>query len=119
MLLECKVKATEEEMESCFSFDEVLNIRSYEQISPGLYFVRIRLPECKGIRTTGISNLEKIRKKVIRRCPDSFRVVGDANYANKKTRRIYAPNEFWLHEYANIYGREFGSRVLSIRQMAG
>ena len=119
MVLELKVKATKEEMETCFSFDEVLNIRYYEQISPGLYFVKIRLPECKGIKTTGVSSLDKIRKKVIKKCPENFRVVGDACYANKKIRRIYAPNEFWLNEYANIYGREFGSRVLSIRQMAG
>lgn len=113
MELEFKVKATKEEMEACFRFDEVLNIRFYEKIAPELYLVKIRLPECPGLRTTGVSTLDKIRKRVIKKCPDSFRVVGEAHYV----RRIYAPNEFWLREYADIYGREFGIRLLSVKKI--
>lgn len=112
MEIEIKVKATPKEMLSYFEFDEVLDIRYYEKIDQDVYRVRIRIPECEGFRKDRVCNLDFLKKKIVKFCPNEYGVVGEAVF--EKRRKFYAPNNYWLEEVVKNYASLMGYKVVSI-----
>lgn len=105
MELDLRISASFEEIESVFEFDDVLLIKYYERIGDNVYKVIARIPECDIKLPVGIVPLEKFRNEVIKACPEVFCVVADVKYKNGLSRRIYAPNEYWLREHSLRFGK--------------
>lgn len=104
------------EMDDCFKFDEVLDIRSCKKIADGIYKVIIRLPECE-IKFRGITTLASIKDRVIRACPDFYTIKSRVTFANGTTRIIYANNDYWESEYAKRYAKLNNCKVTKIERL--
>lgn len=115
MEIEAKVRSNPEEIEMYFHADEVLNIRYYELIGANIYKVRIRMCECN-ISVKGITTLKRIKEKVIRACPEHYRIISNVTLKNGIKRRIYACNDYWEEEYAKRFADYMNSEVAKIER---
>lgn len=119
MEIHVKVKVkSHEEMEDCFNFDEILNVRWMEYVGNNIYKVIIRLPECK-INIRGVTTLKRIKEKVLDACATYYTIKNMVTFVNGTTRIIYASNEFWSNEYATICARQQKTKVVSIERLEG
>lgn len=115
MEIEAKVCSTPEEMEEYFDIDEVLNIRHYELVGGRVYKVRIRIVECD-ILVNGLTSLEKIKEKVIKACPEYYRIKSRVTLKNGFDRVIYASNDYWEEEYAKRFADYMKSEIEKIER---
>lgn len=116
MEIDAKVRSSSEAMQQYFDIDEVLNIRQYELVGGCVYKVRIRICECN-ISVKGITTLEKIKEKVIRACPEHYRIESKVTLKNGIERRIYACNDYWEKEYAERFADYMISEVVKIERL--
>lgn len=105
MELRLKISADMNELRSTFEYDEVILIKYYERIRPNVYDVIARLPECSLKPPVNVIPLKKFREKVIKACPDVFRITAEVTFENGVSRKIYAVNEYWIREDAIQYGK--------------
>lgn len=117
MEIEVKVQVeNDKEMNNCFEFDEVLNIRFYEKIGDRLYKAIIRLPECE-IKFRGVTTLKKIKQKVVEARPDLYPIKSKVTFLKEEERIIYAHNDFWENEYIERYAKLNNSKVIKVERL--
>ncbi len=112
--LKIRTKSSEE-MEDCFNFDEVLNIRYFERIGKNTYKVLIRTADCD-LECKGITTLQRVKERVVKGSK-KYPIKSRVTFTDGTNRIIYSSNDYWVNDNAEEIARIKGKEILKIERL--
>lgn len=117
MEINVRIKISQKEMEEIFFYDDVINVRRYEHIGDDVFKVKLRIPECNMKDSRKIRKFDTIKKEVVNKCKDRFKIVSKVYFKNGEEKIIYSVNDYWEKANAEEFARINKTDILKIERI--